>query len=62
MTKTEHHYFLKCFGARFVYLGVLLHYNELRREDIQPIIDKIIKNISQRMGSISQYGSVDFME
>ena len=30
------------------YLGVLLHFNKLRREDIQPIIDRIIKMISVR--------------
>jgi hypothetical protein len=30
----------------FKYLGVPMHYGNLRREDIQPVIDKIIKGIS----------------
>jgi hypothetical protein len=29
------------------YLGVLLHYNKLRREDLQPLIEKIIKSIAR---------------
>jgi mannosylglycoprotein endo-beta-mannosidase len=28
------------------YLGVLLHYDKLRKEDLQPIIDKILKRIA----------------
>lgn len=32
-------------GFPLKYLGVPLHYLKLRREDIQPIIDKIIKNL-----------------
>jgi hypothetical protein len=27
------------------YLGIPLHYSKLRREDLQPLIDKIIKRI-----------------
>jgi hypothetical protein len=27
------------------YLGIPLHYSKLRREDIQPLIDKILKMI-----------------
>jgi len=30
----------------FNYLGVPLHYNKLTREDIQPVVDKIIKRIA----------------
>jgi hypothetical protein len=30
----------------FKYLGVPMHYGNLRREDIQPVIDKIIKGIA----------------
>jgi hypothetical protein len=30
----------------FKYLGVPLHYKKLRRKDIQPIVDKIIKRIA----------------
>lgn len=29
------------------YLGIPLHYDKLRREDIQPLIDKIIKRIAK---------------
>jgi hypothetical protein len=29
----------------FKYLGMPVHYEKLRREDIQPIVDKIIKKI-----------------
>ena len=32
---------------RIKYLGVPPHYDKLRREDQQPIIDRIIKNISE---------------
>ena len=28
------------------YLGVPLHYTKLRREDIQPIVDKVIKRVA----------------
>ena len=37
----------------FKYLGVPLHFKKLRREDLQPIIDRIIKNISGWLGKIS---------
>jgi hypothetical protein len=30
----------------FKYLGVALHYSKLRREDIQPIMDKIVKRVA----------------
>jgi hypothetical protein len=30
----------------FKYLGIPLHYEKLRREDIQPVVDKIIKRIA----------------
>lgn len=39
----------------FKYLGVPLHYNKLRREDIQPIIDSIIKKNSGWMGKYLSY-------
>jgi hypothetical protein len=32
-------------------LGILLHHNKLRREDIQPLINKIIKRIAGWVGS-----------
>jgi hypothetical protein len=27
------------------YLGVSLHYSKLRREDLQPLVDKILKKL-----------------
>jgi hypothetical protein len=41
----------------FKYLGVPLHYQKLRREDIQPIVDKIIKRIVGWKGRLLSYGS-----
>jgi hypothetical protein len=40
----------------FTYLGVPLHHEKLRREDIQPIIDKIMKRISGWKGRLLSYG------
>lgn len=37
------------------YLGVPLHYSKLRREDLQPIIDKIIKSIAGWRGRLLSY-------
>jgi hypothetical protein len=34
------------------YLGIYLHYNKLRREDLQPLIDKIIKRIAGWRGKL----------
>jgi hypothetical protein len=47
----ETKYFAKIFCCKigscpFKYLGVPLHYDKLRKEDIQPILDKIINRIS----------------
>ena len=39
----------------FKYLGVPLHFKKLRREDIQPIIDRIIKNIAGWLGKHLSY-------
>ena len=39
----------------FKYLGVPLHFKKLRREDLQPIIDKIIKNISSWLWRFLSY-------
>jgi hypothetical protein len=41
----------------FTYLGVPLHYEKLRREDIQPIVDKIMKRISRWKGKLMSYGA-----
>jgi hypothetical protein len=37
------------------YLGITLHYNKLRREDIQPLIDKILKRIAGWRGKLLSY-------
>jgi hypothetical protein len=34
------------------YLGIPLHYQKLRREDLQPLIDKIIKRIAGWRGKL----------
>jgi hypothetical protein len=39
----------------FKYLGVPLHYEKLRREDIQYIVDKIIKRIAGWKGRLMSY-------
>jgi hypothetical protein len=39
----------------FKYLGVPMHYGNLRREDIRPVIDKIIKGISGWRGKLLSY-------
>jgi hypothetical protein len=41
----------------FKYLGVPLHYDKLRRDDIQPVIDKIIKTIAGWKGKLLSYGA-----
>jgi hypothetical protein len=41
----------------FKYLGVPLQYDKLRREDIQPIVDKIIKRIEGWKGRLLSYGA-----
>ena len=40
----------------FTYLGIPLHYNKLKREDIQPVVDKIIKRIAGWKGKLLSYG------
>jgi len=37
------------------YLGVPLHYSKLRRIDLQPVIDKIIKRIAGWRGKLLSY-------
>lgn len=40
----------------FRYLGAPLHFSKLRREDIQPIIDKIVKRITDYRRRLLLYG------
>jgi hypothetical protein len=39
------------------YLGVPLHYDKLRKEDLQPIIDKILKRIAGWRGKLLSYAA-----
>jgi hypothetical protein len=41
----------------FKYLGVHLHYEKLKREDIQPIVDKIINKIPGWQGKLMSYSA-----
>jgi hypothetical protein len=41
----------------FKYLGVPLHYSKLRREDIQPIVNKVISRILGWKGRLLSYGA-----
>jgi hypothetical protein len=51
-------YFVVRLGSSpFKYLGVPLHYDKLRREDLQPIIDKIMKRIAGWKGKLLSYGA-----
>lgn len=40
----------------FTYLGIPLHYNKLKRENIQHVVDKIIKRIAGWKGKLFSYG------
>jgi hypothetical protein len=48
---------LDCSGGKFPikYLGIPLHYDKLRREDLQPLLDKILKRIAGRRGKLLSY-------
>jgi hypothetical protein len=39
------------------YLGVLLHFDRLKREDVQPLVDKLIKGIADLRGMLLSYSS-----
>jgi hypothetical protein len=41
----------------FKYLGVPLHYEKLRSEDIQPIVDKVLNRIPGWKGRLLSYGA-----
>jgi hypothetical protein len=41
----------------FKYLGVALHFEKLRREDIQHVVDMVIKRISRWKGKLLSYGA-----
>lgn len=39
------------------YLGIPLHYDKLRREDIQPLVDKILKRMAGWRGKLLSYSA-----
>jgi hypothetical protein len=41
----------------FTYLGVPLRYEKLRKEDIQPVVDKIMKRVARWKGRVLSYGA-----
>jgi hypothetical protein len=52
--------FAQIFGCKladfpFIYLGVPLHFSKLKKEDLQPILDKIIKRIAGWRGKLLSY-------
>jgi hypothetical protein len=42
----------------FTYLGVPLHYEKLRREDIQPIVDRVLNRIPGWKCKLLSYGAI----
>jgi hypothetical protein len=60
IVEEEANLFAQIFGCKisdfpFTYLGVPLHFSKLRREDMQPILDKIMKRIAGWMGKLLSY-------
>ena len=39
------------------YLGIPLHYDNLRKEDIQPLVDKMLKKIAGWRGKLLSYAA-----
>lgn len=57
--------FAQLFGCKLSrfplkYLGVHLHYGNLRKEDLQPVIDKIVKRVAGWRGRLLHMGEVNF--
>jgi hypothetical protein len=62
LDEEESHTYAQIFCCRlgtfpFRHLGVPLHHNKLKREDIQPIVDKIIMRITGWKGKLLSYGA-----
>ena len=62
LSEVETNEFLYIFGCAvgkfpIKYLGVPLHYDKLRKEDIQPIVDKILKGIAGWRGKLLSYAA-----
>jgi hypothetical protein len=50
---------LNCLVGKFPlrYLGIPLHYDKLKREDLQPPLDKLIKRVAGWRGRLLAYSS-----
>jgi hypothetical protein len=62
LDEDETHQYAKIFCCKlgnfpFKYLGVPLHYEKLRREDIQPVVDKVIDRIPDWQGRLFSYAA-----
>jgi hypothetical protein len=44
-------------GFPIKYLGISLHHEKLRREDVQPLVDKILKKIAGWKGKLLSYAA-----
>jgi hypothetical protein len=52
------HFFACPVGSfRIRYSGIHLHYDNLRREDIQPLVDKLLKRIADWRGKLLSYAA-----
>lgn len=47
--------FLTCTSLPIKYLGIPLHYEKLYKNDIQPLVDKILKRIAGWSGNLLSY-------
>jgi hypothetical protein len=50
-------FYCKVGSFPFKYLGVPLHYEKLRRKDIQPVVDKVLNRIPGWKGRLLFYGA-----
>jgi hypothetical protein len=50
-------FYFKLGSFPFKYLGVPLHHEKLRREDIQPVVDTILNRIPVWQGRLMSYGA-----
>jgi hypothetical protein len=50
-------FYCKLCSFLFRYLGVPLHHEKLKREDIQPVVDKVISRIPGWQGRLMSYGA-----
>lgn len=55
---------LECYVGSFPikYIGVPLHFDKLRREDVQPLVDNILKRIDSWRGKLSHVVKVTLIQ